>query len=245
MLEKIRDIELHYETCGTGEPLLLMHGGTGAGVDFHRMVPELEKHFKLIIPDLRGHGGSTNPQPVFLHREAALDVLALLDHLGLERVKGIGVSMGGNVLLHMATMQPQRVAAMVLASATSHFPEQCRAIMRGFSPAQMTPQDREAARKRHPGGDAQIERLYAQCQAMAGIYDDVAFTPPVLAVIQARTLLVQGDRDPLYPLEITIEMFRAIPRSRLWIVPGGGHGPVFGENTPLFVQTAIAFLQAE
>jgi pimeloyl-ACP methyl ester carboxylesterase len=245
MLEKIRDIELHYETSGTREPLLLLHGFTGAGVDFHRMVPELQPHFRLIIPDLRGHGRSTNPQPTFLHREAALDILALLDRLGLDRVKAIGVSAGGNVLLHMATQQPQRIAAMVLASATTYFPEQCRAAMQQLFTSQLTPEERDAARKRHPRGDAQIEELYAQARAMAGIFDDMDFTPAILDKIKARTLLVQGDRDPLYPMEITVEMFNAIPRSSLWIVPGAGHGPVFLEHTPLFLKTALAFLQAE
>ena len=109
----------------------------------------------------------------------------------------------------------------------------------------MTPQERGGARNRHPGGDAQIERLYAQFRAMADVHDDMNFTPAQLATIQARTLLVQGDRDQLYPIEITVEMFKAIPRASLWIVPGAGHGPVFLEHTPLFLKTAIVFLQEE
>jgi len=59
-------------------------------------------------------------------------MFALLDHLGIETVKGMGVSGGGNVLLHMATKQPERVKAMVLVSATSYFPAQARPIMRAY-----------------------------------------------------------------------------------------------------------------
>jgi len=71
----------------------------------------------------------------------------------------------------------------------------------------------------------------------------MSFTPPQLATIRARTLIVQGDRDPLYPVELSVEMARAIPDSSLWIVPNGGHGPVFGERWPEFLKTAFAFFR--
>ena len=61
--------------------------------------------------------------------------------------------------------------------------------------------------------------------------------------ITARTLIVQGDRDPLYPVEISVQMAKAIPRSDLWILPGAGHGPVLGERWTEFLKTAAAFLR--
>jgi pimeloyl-ACP methyl ester carboxylesterase len=56
-------------------------------------------------------------------------------------------------------------------------------------------------------------------------------------------LLVQGDRDPLYPVELSVEMAKAIPKSRLWIIPNGGHGPIIGERWAEFLKMAGAFLQ--
>jgi pimeloyl-ACP methyl ester carboxylesterase len=53
-------------------------------------------------------------------------------------------------------------------------------------------------------------------------------TPPQLATIRARTLVVQGDRDPLYPVEISVQMAKSIPNASLWIVLNAGHGPVIG-----------------
>ena len=100
-------------------------------------------------------------------------------------------------------------------------------------------------RRRHPGGDAQIKTLLENTRAFADSYDDLSFTPPHLSTIKARTLIVQGDRDPLYPVEISVEMARAIPRSSLWIVPNGGHGPIGGERWPEFVKTAAAFLHGQ
>jgi pimeloyl-ACP methyl ester carboxylesterase len=133
------------------------------------------------------------------------------------------------------------VEAMVLVSATSYFPAQARAIMREYG-AKLSETEREVLRRRHPGGDAQIERLLASTRAFAESYDDMNFTPAYLSTITARTLIVQGDRDPLYPLEISLEMARAIPKSSLWIVPNAGHGPIGGARWPDFARTAEAFL---
>src|SRR5688572_3583082 len=56
--------------------------------------------YRVIVPDLRGHGRSTNPGGAFTFRQCAQDVLALLDGLGLDRTKAIGLSMGAKTLLH-------------------------------------------------------------------------------------------------------------------------------------------------
>ena len=54
-----------------------------------------------------------------------------------------------------------------------------------------------------------------------------------------------GDRDPLYPVEMALDIYRAIPSSALWVVPNGGHGPIFFAAAPQFVQTALSFLRAQ
>ena len=102
--------------------------------------------------------------------------------------------------------------------------------------------DWEAQRLRHRHGDDQIRMLFAQMRGLKDSYDDMAFTPPLLSTIAARTLIVHGDRDPLYPVELALEMYRAIPAASLWVVPNGGHGPIFGALARPFVETAIAHL---
>ena len=241
-MEMLNGVELYYEVHGNAEPLILLHGFGGCSQDWAPLTADWSKQFQLIIPDMRGHGRSSNPAQVFRHQDAATDIFALLDHLGIKTFKGLGVSGGGNVLLHLATRQPERVDAMVLVSATSYFPAQARSIMRAY-PDSLTDQDWEIMHRRHPGGDAQIKALLSSTASFAESYDDMNFTPPYLAAIKARTLIVQGDRDPLYPVEISVEMAKAIPRSSLWIVPNGGHGPIGGENWPGFVKTASAFLR--
>lgn len=234
--------QLYFEVHGHGEPLLLLHGFSGSSQDWSSLTKEWGEHFQLIIPDLPGHGRSSALSKPFRFDNAANDVFALMDHLGVGAIKGLGISGGGNVLLHLATKQPDRVNAMVLVSATSYFPNQARPIMRQYR--ENLPRDQwEILRLRHPGGDAQIQAILDSTKSFADSYDDLNFTPAYLSTIKARTLIVQGDRDPLYPLEISIEMARAIPQSSLWIVPGAGHGPVFGERWPEFLKTASAFLR--
>jgi pimeloyl-ACP methyl ester carboxylesterase len=85
--------------------------------------------------------------------------------------------------------------------------------------------------------------LFAQSRALADTWDDVNFTPPYLSTIIAETLIVFGDRDPLYPVSLAFELHAAIPASHLWVVPNGGHGPIFGEHSARFSETALSFLE--
>lgn len=242
---EINGIEIYYKTEGSGEPLLLLHGGTGCHEDWtHAAGNRFAHEYKLILPDARGHGRTSNPQRAITHRQCALDTLALLNHLGIRECRAIGLSMGGNILLHMATLEPERIRAMVLVSATMFFPEQARSIMRQVPLASaQPPQAWETMRKSHKLGDDQIVALWDWTREMQDSYDDMNFTPPSLSRITADTLIVYGDRDPLYPVEIAIEMYRAIPHSALWVMPNAGHLPVFGA-VDRFAQTALEFFRA-
>jgi pimeloyl-ACP methyl ester carboxylesterase len=124
-----------------------------------------------------------------------------------------------------------------------HFPEQARTIMRAFPVENQPASEWETMRRRHKNGDAQIVALWEQCRALKDSYDDMNFTPADLARISASTLIVYGDRDPLYPVEMAVEMYRAIPSAALWVVPGGGHGPIFLDAAPAFVHAALAHLR--
>jgi len=244
-IEKINDIDMYYEIRGEGEPLVLLHGGGGVGANWQLIFKEPPKGYRLVIPDLRGHGASTNPLPDFTFRQLAQDVLVLLDRLGIERFQAIGVSLGGKTLLHVATQQPSRVEAMVLVSATPYFPEQARTLMRQLTAENRSEAEWQQMRQWHKQGDEQIRKLWVQMNALKDSYDDMNFTPPYLSTIMARTLIVHGDRDPLYPVNLAMEMYAAIPRAYLWIVPNGGHGPIFSQMAESFVHTTLAFLRNE
>jgi len=238
---RLGDLELYYEESGVGAPLVLLHGFGGCAQNWHPFTDELAVHHRLIVVDLRGHGASTNPRNTFTHREAAGDVFLLLDQLGIGRFSAMGISTGGMVLLHMATSQPARVDAMVLISATSHFPEQARAIMRAASFERMPRQVQEMYRACAKRGDGQIRQLISQFNALHANQDDMNFTAQDLSTITARTLVVHGDRDRFFPVEIPVSLYRAIPDAALWIIPGGDHVPIYDSSVP-FTATALRFL---
>src|SRR5215467_6484612 len=243
--EPIYGMQMYYEIRGEGEPLVLLHGGTGIGADWALIFKDPPKDYRLVVPDLRGHGRSTNPSLKFTIRQSALDVFALLDQLEVDRFKAIGMSLGAKTLLHMATRQPSRVEAMVLVSAAHYFPEQARAVMRQMTPEGHTDEEWEFMRRRHKHGDEQIRALWRMSNAFKDSYDDMNFTPPLLSTIIARTLIVHGDRDPLYPVEMAVELYSSIPQSYLWVIPNGGHGPIFVDLAGGFAETALAFLNGE
>jgi pimeloyl-ACP methyl ester carboxylesterase len=240
MVLDVYGMQLHYDRHGEGRPLLWLHGGLGHGPDWRFIFPSEPAGYQLIAPDLRGHGRSTGARATYSFRQSALDVIGLLDHLGLDRVRIIGLSGGGITALHLAMIEPARVEAMVVVSAPPRFPEQARAIQRGFSLQAMSDDELRRMRERHRR-ERQLDLLLAQVRAFAD-GDDPNFTAAELGRIIAPTLIVFGDRDPLYPVSLGVELRDAIRRSWLWVVPNGGHGPVFGAAAPLFVETALSFL---
>jgi pimeloyl-ACP methyl ester carboxylesterase len=167
----------------------------------------------------------------------------LVDHLGLQTIKAIGLSGGGITLLHLATIRPSLLESMIVISAPLTFPERARAIQRHYSPAAVGDAEMARMRQRHRQGESQIEQLFAMVRALADDREDVNFTPEQLARISAKTLIVFGDRDFLYPVSAAFELHRAIKGSYLWVVPNGAHGPVFGDAAPEFVRVALQFLR--
>jgi pimeloyl-ACP methyl ester carboxylesterase len=238
---QLNDIEMHYEEHGTGKPLVLLHGFGGCAQNWYPFITELSEHHRLIVVDLRGHGYSTNPENKFTHREAANDVFLLLERLRVSHFSAMGMSSGGMTLLHMATSQPERIDSMVLISATTHFPDRARAIMCAASFRTMPQTVQEMYRECAKRGDEQIGQLIKQFNALGKNYDDMNLTAQDLSTITARTLVVHGDRDRFFPVEIPVSIYRSIPDAALWIVPGGDHVPIYDSTVP-FTSTALRFL---
>jgi pimeloyl-ACP methyl ester carboxylesterase len=236
---EIDGLQLHYDVTGEGQPLLWLHGHMGHGPDWQYIFPGPPAGYRVIAPDLRGHGRSGGAGATYSFRQSAFDMFALLDALHLERVDIIGLSGGGITALHMATLNPGRVRSMVLISTPRAFPDQARAIQRAFSETMLSPAELEMMRARHsrPG---QLQTLLAQANAFAD-GDDPNFTTEQLGRIVADTLIVFGDRDPFYPLSCALELRDGLPRAWLWVVPNGGHAPVFGEHAQAFGSLTVEF----
>ncbi len=111
---QVNDVELNVVIGGEGPPLFLLHGFPQTNVIWHRVAPELARHFSLVMPDLRGYGNSAAPpsdpeHQCYSKREMAKDIIALADHFGIERFALAGHDRGGRVGYRLVLDHPDRV----------------------------------------------------------------------------------------------------------------------------------------
>lgn len=107
----LRLVLMAYDEAGDGKPLLLLHSGVCDRRMWQPQWVPLAESFRVVRPDLRGFGETPLPPGRF---SSAADVVELLDHLGLERARVVGSSLGGRVALELAVAAPDRVERLVL-----------------------------------------------------------------------------------------------------------------------------------
>ena len=98
---KANGVNIYYEEYGSGEPLVLLHGGMGASNDFEHLIPAFSKQFRVITPDSREHGRTDNPSGNFSYRLMADDVAAFINALNLSQPSICGWSDGGQIALEL------------------------------------------------------------------------------------------------------------------------------------------------
>ncbi|MFG2054370.1 alpha/beta fold hydrolase [Micromonospora sp. NPDC048930] len=113
----VNGINLYYEVHGTGRPLILLHGGLGAGEMFGPVLPQLAEHHQVVAVDLQGHGRTADIDRPLDLQFMADDIAALIDHLDLARPDLVGYSLGGGVALRAAVKYPDKIRRLVAASA--------------------------------------------------------------------------------------------------------------------------------
>ena len=247
---EVNGVKLYYEILGDGEPLVMLHGFTDTHVSWLPWVENLSSEFKVILVDLRGHGKSTNPTNEFSHKKSAEDIYGLMNHIGIEEFKAVGFSSGANTLIHMATMDTTRIKSMILIGATTYLPNEFRNALRNMTYENVSenqPEWMNYMREVHPGGEEQIRNLLNQFKNMAYTYEDMNFTSPYLSIINCPTLIIHGDKDSNFPVEIPINSYQSIPQSFLWIIPNFGHsvpqkGTTLGD---LFIENITNFLTGQ
>lgn len=106
---------LHVHEFGPagGYPILALHGVGGHGGRWRALAEQQLREFRVLAPDLRGHGRST-PHPPWTLEQHAADLLAVIDEHSLAALAVVGHSFGGAVALHLARLAPQRVSRLVL-----------------------------------------------------------------------------------------------------------------------------------
>jgi len=113
----VNGLELYYEIHGTGQPLILIHGGLGVIGMFEQLLPELAGTRQVIGVELQGHGHTADIERPLSFESMADDIAALIKHLGLEKADIFGYSLGGGVALQTAIRHPDVVSKLVIVSA--------------------------------------------------------------------------------------------------------------------------------
>ena len=113
----IRGLDMYYEIHGSGDPLVLIHGGFGLIGMFAALLPVLAESRQVIAVELQGHGHTADVDRPFTYEQMADDVAALMGHLGLEPADVVGFSLGGGVAWQTAIRHPWRVRKLVVISA--------------------------------------------------------------------------------------------------------------------------------
>lgn len=235
---KINGIDMYYEVYGDGKPLLLLHGWTQSSRFWADYISTYAKNFKVYAIDLRGHGRTSELSDEFTIEKSALDILALLDHLKIEKVKAVGLSYGGLSLLKLASLHPKRIASMVLIGAANKYNGAKNTNLdKTFAYESLPGPFIKELKETHFAGESQIKALF---DPNLDYKIDLADTE--LKSIKTKTLIVNGDRDEIMGITPAITLHKNLPDSELWIVPNSGHIAITGPNRDDFLKKSTQFL---
>ncbi len=121
-MSDVKYVELHgqrmaYREAGSGEILVLIHGIAGSSDTWRAVMPQLAKRYRVIAPDLLGHGQSAKPRTDYSLGAFAAGLRDLLDELGISRATIVGRSLGGGVAMQFIYQHPEYCQQLILVSS--------------------------------------------------------------------------------------------------------------------------------
>jgi len=234
-------LRIHFEDVGTGPPVVLGHSFLLSGTMWRQQVPALAARYRVLNVDFRGHGRSGEVQHAFSLYDAVADVVAVLDHAGIEKAIWCGLSIGGMVAMRAALICPQRVGALVLMDTDAGAESPARKITYSAmglgvrllgTAAFATPvsrlmfgvttrgQNKELVRQFKSGLPAlHVPSILHGLGAL--LRRDSLFER--LRQIRVPVLVLAGEEDRSLPPILSRRIHDRLPDSRLVLVPGAGH----------------------
>jgi pimeloyl-ACP methyl ester carboxylesterase len=222
----VNGLRMYYEEHGSGRPLILLHGGIlTIDLSFGRMLPALAEQHRVIGVELQGHGHTEDIDRRLQLDLLAEDVVALMDHLGLERADLFGYSLGGLVATELVVRHPERVDRLVVA-ATHFRPD-------GYHPEIHDPRQ-DSPRLPTEADFVQMQQAYAAVapdpahfeaflqKAQPMIAGFRGWSDEQLRAITAPTLLAIGDTD-FVRIEHAAAIHALLPDAQLLVLPGCTH----------------------
>jgi len=227
----VRGFKMYYETYGTGEPLLFIHGNGGAMDNFAHQVAFFSKKYKLILADSRAQGKSVDRSDSLTYEMMADDFSALLDYLKVDSCNVIGWSDGGINGLLLALRHPKKVKRLAVTGANL-WPD-TTAIDPWLYKAMVNDDNRLAGLTETP------ENRNAR-KLVKLMLDQPHIRTADLKKITCPSLIIGGDHDVILPRH-TLLIAESIPNSYLWILPNSGHSTLITYKNE-FNKTIMDFL---
>lgn len=249
---------VHWESVGSGTPVLLIMGAVYSSQMWYPTVPALSQKHRVITFDNRGTGRSTATRRASIG-DMAGDALAVLDAAGEQTAHVYGVSLGGVVAQEVALQAPERVRSLILGCTGILSADKPRAprlvnLMLRVTPRRALvarasygsacPPERAAADRAVLGRDvAKRGALVAQQNALRAYAAD----PTGVAQLAMPALVLHGTEDPLVPIDWARELVATLPNSRLVTYAGAGHNYVaeMGEQPNDDVLAFLASIDSE
>lgn len=216
----VNGIKLYYEIYGTGDPLILLHGGLANIEYFGNQIPAFASEFQVIAIDSRGHGRSTRSKQAYSYGLMASDVISLMDYLNVPKASIVGWSDGAIIGLDIAINHPERIDKLVAFAAnfsisglrgdageSSTFRQYSDLVRQDYKRLSKTP-------------DQYMEFLAALREMWRTL---PKYSPQQLGSIKSPTLVIAGEYDEVIKRSHTEEMARLIPNSKLEILLGVSH----------------------
>ncbi|RMH38278.1 MAG: alpha/beta fold hydrolase [Nitrospirae bacterium] len=261
MRVSVRGINLGYTDEGHGEPLVFIHAFPLSRIMWEPQREALASRYRVINIDLRGHGESDSILWHFTLDDYAEDVVALVQHLHIERATFVGLSMGGYILFSLYRRRPELIKALVLADTRAQADsEEAKAgrmalaqvaYRKGMSAVadQMLPKLlAPGSLKTRPELVERIRSIILNNDPAGTIVDLMAMaerpdSTPLLASVTCPTLVIVGEDDIATPPSEAHYMVDRLPQSKLITIPGAGHLSNI-EQPERFTQALMDFVSA-
>lgn len=222
-LIEINDITMYVEIHGEGDPLFLLHGGTGFIETIAPQLIALSRKYKVIAPDIRGHGRSTGAESNFSYDLLMSDKLALMDFLDIKQAHFVGWSDGGIISLNMAINHPERVKSLALIGtnySTSGIYAELKEYVSSLSANEWDPRVIAAYQANSPNPEL-WDVFFGNITSMW--LSEPEFSKAELNNISAPTLVLAGAEENFIKESHTKSMAEHIKNSKLILIPEGTH----------------------